>query len=414
VVAFVTLFLGLTLGPQDVALRVEGDISAVILQLDDQEVARLMGAPWVTHCDLGSDLHPHKLEAIAFDTRGEIADRALQWINLPRSRAEAAFVLEGEDPRAPTHARLVWRHIEYEQALEATIRFDGRKLPYETLDALYKAELSFGTRLGFGAEIDLTGLVIASTRSRMPPVNRLQGWFLDDGVPLRVVGLEKSPARVVMVVDDSAYPALRELAVFGNALAAPALMLLEGEQVFFVFPNYKRSVTGETTSKLFPISQAFTARDGSYASLLTRVSAPEPSGPRRVTDALAVAGVEAANGNRPRAVVLILGHEAADTSAYQVTEVLRYLAELRVPFIIWWTGHPAASTTTSENRRPLRVETPWGMADDISSITRIQEAVANLRSLIDSQLTIWVEGSHLPNRIELSKKAKRLRFAGAD
>jgi hypothetical protein len=54
-----------------------------------------------------------------------------------------------------------------------------------------------------------------------------------------------------------------------------------------------------------------------------------------------------------------------------------------------------------------------GNAADISSVNRILRSVENLRRTLDHQYTIWVEGSHLPNRITLAPSAKGLELAGA-
>ena len=121
-ITFVTLFLGLVLGPKQVDLLVEGDPAAVVLQLDGVEIARKSEQPWSFDCDLGPRLTPHKLEALALDEAGEVLGRAVQWINLPRSRAEVAFLLEGEDPKRPDSARLLWQHIEFDQADSIRLR----------------------------------------------------------------------------------------------------------------------------------------------------------------------------------------------------------------------------------------------------------------------------------------------------
>jgi len=436
-ITFVTLFLGLVLGPKQVDLLVEGAPAAVVLQLDGVEIDRKSGQPWSFDCDLGPRLAPHKLEALALNKAGEVQGRAIQWINLPRSRAEVAFLLEGEDPQRPDSARLVWKHIEFNQADSIRLRFDGREVPYDGLGIIrlpeydpaklhvleadlqfpdgahYEAELSFGTRLGFGAEIDLTGLVLEMSRGSQPSIQQLAGWFEKDGRTMSVVGVERSPARIVMVIDETAKDSLRQLATVTGGATAGRTALREGEEVLFVFPQARKTTDGDQGSKLFSLSQPFSAEHGDLAWLLTRVNAPEESGNRRVTDALAVAGIEAATGGRPRAVILVLGHDATDTSAYQVDEVLDFLRDLRVPLWIWWTGRPSA-VTVSEGRRPIRVDTPWGKAIDISSFSRIEQAVVDLRKSLDRQHTVWVKGSYLPNRIALTPKAIKAEFAGQD
>jgi hypothetical protein len=184
-----------------------------------------------------------------------------------------------------------------------------------------------------------------------------------------------------------------------------------GEQLEFLFPEARFSSPSEVAAKLFSVSQPFTVSQGNFASLLTRVPAPEPTGRRRVTDALAVAAVQASDGSRPRAVVLVLGQEQADTSAYGILEVRQFLKDLQVPLLIWWTGLPS-SVNISEDRRPLRVKTAWGAATDISSVSRFRQAIGVLRRELDGQSTVWVEGSHLPQSITVSEQSKKLHLTG--
>lgn len=436
-IAFATLFLGLVLGPKQVDLIVEGNPTAVVLQLDGVEIARKSTPPWSFKCDLGPQLEPHKLEALLVNDRGEVEERAIQWINLPRSRAEVAFVLEGADPKRPDTAHLLWQHIEFDQADSIRLRFDGRDVAYDGLGTIrlpaydpselhvleadlrfpdgahYVAELAFGTRLGFGAETDLTGLVLKMPGGPQLSIQDLEGWFQKDGQPVEVVGVERSPARIVIVVDETAKDSLRELATVTGGATAGRTGLRKGEEVLFLFPHARKTATSDDGSKLFTLSQPFNASHGDLAWLLTRVSVPEESENRRVTDALAVAGIEAATGGRPRAVILVLGHETTDRSAYQVAEVHQFLRDLRVPLAVWWTGRPSA-VTVSEGRRPVRVDTAWGKATDISSFTRIEQAVVELRKNLDRQSTVWIQGSHLPHRITLTQKAAKADFAGQD
>jgi len=435
VIAFATLLLGLVLGPQQVDLVVEGDAARVELLVDGESAGEDHEAPWSIRCDLGPDLHPHRLEVVAWDAAGNELGRATQWVNLPRSRAEAAFVLEGEDPQRPERVRLIWEHIEYAAAQRVVVRLDGEPLPFETTDRIplpeldpgrlhtleaelvfpdgtrYQAELAFSGRLGGDADIQLTGLTYAHRRRSLPALDRLGGWVAVDGRPLTVRGIERAPGKVVFVIDHSAIPALRQLAPFGEAITTPETAMRQGEVVEFLFP-YARMTEAHVGGRLFTISQPFPASGASFAQLATRVAAPEPTERRRVTDAVAVAAVQAASESRPRAVVLVLGHEDEDTSAYRVEEVLRFLGELRVPLHVWWTGRPQ-SRTISEDRRPVRVETPWGSARDISSVTRIVAASQLLRQTLDEQITLWVEGLHLPHEVEITSQAKGLELPSA-
>jgi hypothetical protein len=436
VIAFAFVFLGLILGPHQIALVVEGDVALVRVELDGRLVGELTGEPWSLECDFGPELHPHKLEAIAFDQRGREISRARQLINLPRARAEAALILESEGEDSPETARLIWQHIEYSGAELVSFRFDDEEvapigpdrvqLPEYDASSLhlleaelrfpdgahYRAELNISERTGFGADADLTGLTLVAPPGSSVDVRELGGWFEKDGKAVVASGLERAPAKIVFVVDETAIPSLRRLAEFGTSLTAHNTELREGEQLHFLFPNVRRATARGVQSRLFSVSQPFSSAEGSIPWILTRLQPPEPSPARRVTDAIAVAAVEAATGNRPRAVVLVLGHELADTSAYGIGEVRSFLKEIKVPLFVWWTGQPL-STTISEDARPLSVRTPWGKARDISSRNRIMEATQTLRLQLDSQFTVWVEGSHLPTEIELTKIARRrVRFAG--
>jgi hypothetical protein len=66
-----TLFLGLTQGPQPVALAVVGEVAAIELRLDGRAVERLAAPPWQGTVDFGLELVPRELEAVAFDASGE-------------------------------------------------------------------------------------------------------------------------------------------------------------------------------------------------------------------------------------------------------------------------------------------------------------------------------------------------------
>ena len=81
-IEFLTLFAGLILGVQNIEVAVSGPVTRVELRLNDEVLADIDGPPWVVRCDLGRELHPAVLEAVAFDTAGRELDRAGQRINL--------------------------------------------------------------------------------------------------------------------------------------------------------------------------------------------------------------------------------------------------------------------------------------------------------------------------------------------
>lgn len=437
-ITFAFLFLGLILGPHDVEVLVEGDIAAVRFEVDGETIGEVASEPWRMEVDFGPTLRPHKLEAIALDAEGRELDRARQLVNLPRERAEAALLLEGDDPQQPDSARLVWQHVEYQTAEKTSFVFDGVELPLAAPDRVmlpdydpntlhsiegtvrfpdgvrYQAELNLGGQTIFGADSELTGVAVVAKDDELPSLRSLEGRFISGQEPVRVVGVERSPARVVMVVEQSSIPALRKLGEYGSNLTTPQTALRPGEELLFLFPEVKKVEGKAVPARLFSMTQTFTAKHGSSIPwILTRISVPEetPSPYRRISDALAVAGVQAAMGSRPRAVVLVLGTDLKDTSAYNVGEVRKFLRDLRVPLFIWWTGRPRTEVT-SENERQLAQRTPWGRADDISSFTRFVQATEKLRLELEGQVTVWIEGSYLPHTVELAKGAKGIKLAG--
>ena len=437
-ITFALLFLGLILGVHEVEILVEGDVATVRLELDGELIGDLTAEPWRWDVDFGPALRPHKLEAIALDEQGREIDRARQLVNLPRERAEAALLLEGHDPRQPDSARLVWQHVEFMTAEKIAFLFDGEELPLSGPDQVelpdydpsrlhsieaslrfpdgvrYQSQLNIGGQTMFGADTELTGVTVVTRDSRLPNLRSLEGRFLSGGEPLRVVGVEKAPARIAMVVDQTALPALRKMGEYGGNLTNSQTALRPGEQLVFLFPEVKKIEGRGIPARLFAMTQTFTAEDGgSIPWILTRIAPPsqEPSPYRRISDALAVAGVQAAMGNRPRALVLVLGTKLQDTSAYDIGEVRRFLEDLSVPLFVWWTGHPSTELI-SESDRTLTRQTPWGRADDIATFNRFVQATEKIRIELDRQLTVWIEGSYLPHTIELAKGVRGIKLAG--
>jgi hypothetical protein len=109
---------------------------------------------------------------------------------------------------------------------------------------------------------------------------------------------------------------------------------------------------------------------------------------------VAVAGLQALAGNRPRAVLLVLGYGPKDASRYDAGTVQHYLESVRVPLAIWSLG---------ERNSPAVLA--WGGAEEISSLAKLQDAFTRLDNLLAIQRIVWIEGSHLPRTITLSPAA---------
>src|SRR5688500_18434697 len=82
-IVFLTLFLGLTVGRQQVAVTVSGPVARVEIALDGRTAAVISSAPWRANVDFGAHLVPRRLVARALDERGNELARVEQRINLP-------------------------------------------------------------------------------------------------------------------------------------------------------------------------------------------------------------------------------------------------------------------------------------------------------------------------------------------
>ncbi len=100
-IAFATLFLGLTIGVQSVEVAVGDEVAAVAILLGGRNLGVIEGPPWSMDVDFGSELAPQLLEAVAFDAERQEINRARQHVNLPYPPVKLSVVLEGR-PEAPT------------------------------------------------------------------------------------------------------------------------------------------------------------------------------------------------------------------------------------------------------------------------------------------------------------------------
>src|SRR6185436_445235 len=225
-IAFLTLFLGLTLGPQPIGLTVTGPVAAVELLLDGAPAGRIAGSPWKGQIDFGTSLVPHELVARALDSQGDEVARVEQWLNLPRSPAEVDILLENGAEARPAAARLTWQSLTGEKPSAIGVTFDGKPLIMDTdgrirLPAwdpetahVLTAELRFsgvltarrdvvfGGRWGEQISMELTAVPVRLLPGKkLPSPARMQGWFQAGGRPLTVAAVEEGPAQLLVVRD---------------------------------------------------------------------------------------------------------------------------------------------------------------------------------------------------------------------
>ncbi len=249
-------------------------------------------------------------------------------------------------------------------------------------------------------------MIVARPRRRLKEA-QLGGLFEAGGSALRVAAVEKGEADIVVVRDEGIEEellaaAFRGLKVRTRIVDAPmsdparrSLHRPEAWRLQFLWPLPRRVEGSLQPYDLFPHSVHFTAAQGSVPALIGGVAAPDGgAAAQRLADAVSVAGVTAAAGNRRRAVVLVTGPRPQDASPIAPQTARGYLDSIGVPLHVWT---PAPET-----------ETDWGPAREVSSWTRLSAAARDLLASLERQRIVWLEGSHLPGEVELSPRSAGL------
>jgi hypothetical protein len=398
-----------------------GPVASVAFELDGEEVGRATESPWVRPIDFGSEYAPHELVARALDGRGRELARARQWINLPRPPAEVDVLLEKDAYGSARAVRLAWASRMGSKPMNVSLTFDGQAL---LLDGTHRAVLPefdpqlphvLTARLDFGgglesrtdlvlgggstgeAQSELTAVPVRTRDGKPPTVEGLQGRLVKDGSPLKVIAIERLPARVILVRDLGAFREARNWLLPLSRRAPRDWTALEPEDLLQVQWPVARDIPGEgSTNVVFDATGTFRGTEASLASLLQTVRYPGANeSPRRFSDAVAIAGLQAAGSYSRRAVILALGTFQRDESVRRPDAVRRYLERLRVPLYVWsFAGGGRAVPAAAWGR----AGDPEGFLD-VSLNEDFHRAVEKVRRDLESQSIVWVEGRHLPQRI---------------
>ncbi len=437
-IEFVSLFFGLLNGVHVVEMNVTGPVAAIELRLDGRTVEVLRGPPWLVECDFGEQLQPHELVAVARDARGGELDLARQWINIrQQSDAEAAMVFRGGERGLPQAVGLVWESIGERRPRSIELEFDGQPLAVRdpshvplpaydpeamhflsaTLqfqDTVSRLEASFGGGRGSEIQTELTAVAVTIDKGvKTPRPEDLAGWFLAAGEPVAVHGMEQGEAEVVVVRDPAAQPLLEELISEIRPPSAgwrtgsdPGAYGSLGRKAFLrvLSPASAPLSPGEVAPEMFIWSSP---RAAATEGLLWLSQQDRPrTFPVKFSNAVAVSGLRAHASTRRRAVVLLLGGSPSGEQAYSPENVRAYLRLLQVPLFVWsLTGEP----------HPL-----WPEAEELDltanpqqGYRRFRQAVRELRANLEAQRIVWLEGSYLPQTIELAPHAQGIRLAGS-
>jgi len=435
VVQFLTLLVGLVTGGQVIEVSVSAPVARVELRLDGRTVASRSGPPWSLGCDFGRHPRPAELVVVAFDEAGREIGRDRQWVNVPGRSVEAAIVPEMDAQGRIVAARITWNGHAYGDPRRIRVEIDGERVkvdfPYRIDLSGYPddephvlaAEVSWGRdlelrrELAFGRGFSGTfasGLTAVPVQldglDELPPVDRLGGWLTVAGEPVDPAAVEAGPVDLVIVRHPSADRRLRELYSQqrdatrrgGRRMRAAIDDLGEDVGVLVMLPE---PVLGETTGArptlLFPVSEEpEPGREG-----FLRLAGGEGHGAMmsvtmRLANAVALAGMRAAENDHRRAVLLVLGDRRDDESFLSPEAAVGYLADLRVPLVVWDLSEDAGA-----------VQPGWPVDLRVENLDDLRRAVRRLRYLLETQRIVWVGGEHLPQMIELGDAADGVTLA---
>ena len=395
-------------------------------------------------------LRPHRILVRALDRSGNEIGRTTQLVNVPRAAAEGEILLERGLDGQPVAARVTWESVTQAKPRRFDVTFDGRRLsvkdpsrfPLPRYDGKrvhvlvvemefssferVRLERAFGGGIAENATSELTAIPIAVGKGD-PDRKALSGAFSADGEPVPVSAVEAGPAKVTLVRSaradewfdpskakpgsDSAGPG--SLSPLTPTLSAESrfverepgrfdMALGEEDQIRFLYPVPLVSDESRLPTNLFPASPYyFTAEHGGIPYLLRSYTMSfGENAPERIADAVAVAALQVAGGNQPRAVVLICSNDPADESQFSATVVRDYLRRIGVPLFVWCVG--------AGNCADVRAR--WGDLEEIGTDTDLRRAISKLKKELKHQRIVWVEGSWLAQDVVLRHPIEGVRL----
>lgn len=426
-ITFLTLLAGLVAGAQSFEIAVSGPVARAELRLNGRPVDEAQGPPWTLRCDLGRELLPGHLEVVAFDADGRQLGRDEQWFNLPERRAEAAIVPVVDETGRVVAVDLTWTSPEFDRPRSIVATLDGVPVPVSrsrrielpelaadelhelTVDFRFpagvtvKRQLTFGKGFAGDAVSGLTAVpVLLDGLDELPPVDQLDGWLAVDGTAVAAAAVERGGGRLVIVRDPEAEEVLvglleeRRRAAKRGGRGGDSDGLADDVEIRVLVAEPKAPRDRARATLLFPYSErGLPGPEG----ILAAATAPKK---RRLLgqglmlgDAVAIAGLRAAEGNLRRAVLLLLGPEREDFSRFDPPQVRRFLHDLHVPLVVWDASGPAAGAPEA-----------WEAGREVRTVDDVIRATRRLRALMDRQRIVWVAGNHLPQSMSLGPRAE--------
>lgn len=365
--------------------------------------------------DLGPDLRVHLLELVrAGGDRGE--ERVRRWVNKPGAQAEL-FLRGGCDAAGQCSVTLGWAHPAKLEPRSLVVTANG-----EVVSVVSK---EIGREFRFANTA--AGTVVVSAEAIFPDGRRAtvvrpvgtqfqdSAETLVDGVPivlpenapapptiagLNVRSIERGPADVAFVVEPGAMRRFAKRFVIVESEQVPSGLVEAADPIRKERPVVKEQLRPvERMTAVVPDERLGRFKLNGledWIEALSSANALAFSGPVRLNDAVASAGMLVAGTGSRRAVVLVISGDHRDGSALSTSQVRRFLADLMVPLLVWRTGkvrHDAWPDGTRLERKTL------------------VDAARALRADLEGQRIAWLEGGLNPSTFVVSE-ADRVKIAG--
>ncbi len=417
-IAFLTLFLGLVHGARPVALSAGPGVAAIELVLDGKSVARIAHPPWQADVDLGAALLPHHLEARGLAADGSQVAHTGQWINLPRPLGAAQILLEGDAGEVRT-AHVVATSFTGQQPTEIHLTIDdapvaldaeGRaKVRLPAVGAAHvlaarvlfpgdveaRKELVLTSDDASGVASELTAVPVRTPRQERPRrPDSLRGRFAAAGQPLEIATVQQEAPHVFIVRSPGF---AQEFVMALNQIRRLGLWHTPDFNRPFLFhyvsPAARVYKSPDGLAEIFDMTKGFPFAKPFYEMTLLPDMKPGPTGPPRLADAVAAAGVHALGYQTARAVLLLLGADATTDHSDFAPELVRaYLKATGVPLFVWTPGDPSRFAA-------------WGDVTQVNRPESLRSAEQRLTDDVDTQQVVWVRGRYLPQDITLAPAA---------
>ena len=223
----------------------------------------------------------------------------------------------------------------------------------------------------------------------LPPPREMTDWFRVGEDPLRVFSTAPATAQLMIVRDREVDRDLQKLSRAGIPKTLPRFPTTD-LTVSFLATRPHRLHEG-----VYRISDASSTRKvaGLWALLSELHPAPK-RGRQRLWTSTAAAGRGAAANDARRAVLLLLSSRSKAHGPLSATQIVGYLASIRVPLFIW----------APDNRVAIRHRLPETLPVYVGA-DGLERLFGDLRDSLATQRVVWLEGEHLPNRVTLGSRA---------